>query len=573
MPDTQPTYSSLSTGPRFFAAPRTDIFDIEPQKLQKRQLGNQIQRKREGEKKMRYAAYVRISSEDQVGNYSIDAQQRAIEAWVIAKGGILVRIYKDEAQSGRSADRPAFLKMRRDAKKGEFEALVVHKFDRFARNRTDALAIKSLLRYDFGVKVFSVSEPSEDSDGPMGALIEGIMESVADWYSRNLATEVAKGKKERSNQGLHNNSAPFGMKKNKEKVLVPHENELEGLKLAFELYATDEYSDNDIAIILNEKGYKTKRGRPFSKDTVRDMLQSQIYLGKVSYQQCRRTADGTRTWTAPVEWFDGQHTPVIEEAIFDRCQEVRAKRAHHHQPTVKYNPYLLRDIVYCYRCCMNHPQEKTFPSYGKMRPQTRKDRGVRFYRCRAYELGYSCPQKGIYAETLDDQVVTILMHLKPPQHWQDTITQSIGEVLGEQNLEKRLAEIREVIQRMDQRWDLGFITDEQDYIRQRLNLQHELEKLTPVTTTDLEQEADLLQNFAKYWQQCDGDQEVQHTLIKRIVERVYVQDEEVVAMTLKANCHLVLGHKVNGPTEYSIDPFLDTVAPLSERYTCGLDGI
>lgn len=522
---------------------------------------------------MRYAAYVRISSEDQVGNYSIDAQQRAIEAWVAAKGGILVKIYKDEAQSGRSADRPAFQKMRRDARKGEFEALVVHKFDRFARNRTDALAIKSLLRYDFGVKVFSVSEPSEDSDGPMGALIEGIMESVADWYSRNLATEVAKGKKERSVQGLHNNCSPFGMKKNKDKVLVPHENEIEGLRLAFELYASDEYSDNDIAIVLNKKGYKTKRGRPFSKDTVRDMLQSQIYLGKVSYQQCQRTADGSRTWTAPVEWFDGQHEPVIDEELFNRCQQVRAKRANHHQPTIKYNPYLLRDIVYCYRCCMNHPQEKTFPSYGKMRPQTRKDRGVRFYRCRAHELGYSCSQKGIYAETLDNQVVNILMQLKPPKHWRDTIAQSIGEVLGEENLDKRLAEIREVIKRMDQRWDLGFITDEQEYIQQRLNLQHEIEKLTPVDTQDLEQEADLLQNFAHYWQLGNGDEEAQHELIKRIVERVYVQDEEVVAMTLKANCHLVLGHKVNGPTEYTVDPFLDTVAPFSERYTSGLDEI
>jgi hypothetical protein len=36
----------------------------------------------------------------------------------------------------------------------------------------------------------SVSEPSEDSDGPMVALIEGIMESVADWYSQNLAADA-----------------------------------------------------------------------------------------------------------------------------------------------------------------------------------------------------------------------------------------------------------------------------------------------------------------------------------------------------------------------------------------------
>ncbi len=116
--------------------------------------------------------------------------------------------------------RPAFKRLRRDARNRKFDAIIVHKFDRFARNRTESLAIKSLLRHDYGIKVFSVSEPSEDSDGPMGALIEGIMESVADWYSQNLSAETAKGKKERSHQGKHNNRAPFGMKKNAEKVLL-----------------------------------------------------------------------------------------------------------------------------------------------------------------------------------------------------------------------------------------------------------------------------------------------------------------------------------------------------------------
>lgn len=186
--------------------------------------------------------------------------------------------------------------MRRDARRGKFDALVVHKFDRFARNRTESLAIKSLLRNDYGVKVFSVSEPSEDSDGAMGSLIEGIMESVADWYSQNLGTETSKGKKERGIQGLHNNRAPFGLTKNKEKILVPDKNEIDGLKMAYEEYATDEYSDNDVATLLNDAGYKSKTGRPFSKDTVRDLLQNQTYLGKVKYQKYQRRSDGRRSY-------------------------------------------------------------------------------------------------------------------------------------------------------------------------------------------------------------------------------------------------------------------------------------
>lgn len=78
------------------------------------------------------------------------------------------------------------------------------------------------------------------------------------------SAETAKGKKERVHQGRHNNRAPFGYKKNKDKKLVPDEDELPGLIMAYEEYATDQYSDTDIANLLNKAGYKSKTGRPFS---------------------------------------------------------------------------------------------------------------------------------------------------------------------------------------------------------------------------------------------------------------------------------------------------------------------
>lgn len=558
MPNTNTKQSPLDAGTRFFAAPRSDIFDI-PKPLTKHEQKNHGQPiSKEKKKKMRYAAYVRISSEEQVGNFSLDAQKREITAWVTAKGGILVKVYEDEAKSARTADRPAFQQMRKDARHNKFDALVVHKFDRFARNRTDALAVKSLLRYDYGLKVFSVTEPSEDSDGPMGALIEGIMESVADWYSQNLSAETSKGKKERALQGLHNSGAPFGMKKNKEKVLIPDEDELPGLQLAFALYATGKYSDTDIAAELNKRSYKSKRGRPFSKDTIRDMLQNPTYLGKVKYQKYKRNADGSRSYSNEVEWFEGQHEAIIDEELFNRCEEVRDKRRSHRRPTVKYNPYLLREIVFCYHCCSNPPDEKTFTSYGKMRPQaySKGERKYKTYRCRARELGYDCEQKVVKVDILDHQLIHILKNLTLSNDWRQNITASIGEILGENDLQERLADIREVIERMDMRWDHGFITDEQKYLRQRLELQQELEKLTPVSNDELERAADLVDNFESYWEQCGDDTEAQSELVKKIVERVYVDGDDIVAITLRSNCHLVLGHNVNEPTEYTVDPFI-----------------
>ena len=91
---------------------------------------------------MLHNAYIRISSEEQVGNFSVDAQRRAIDQWVRAQDGRIVRYYTDEVQSGRSADRPEFQALRRDAKKNKFDAIVVQKFDRFARNRTELRRIR-----------------------------------------------------------------------------------------------------------------------------------------------------------------------------------------------------------------------------------------------------------------------------------------------------------------------------------------------------------------------------------------------------------------------------------------------
>ncbi|MEO8393378.1 MAG: recombinase family protein [Chloroflexota bacterium] len=549
----QPT-TSLLVAPRFFAAPKMDerLQDIFTQysKVQQKRL-------KKDTKMVRYAGYVRISSEEQVGNYSVEAQKRAIQTWVQAQQGQIVQMYVDEAHSGRTSERPEFQKMRQDARKGKFEALVVHKFDRFSRNRTDALAIKSLLRYDYNVKVYSVTEPSEDSDGAIGALIEGIMESVAEWYSRNLAAEVAKGRREKGTQGYHNNQAPFGYLRDG-KRLVPAVDELPGLQMAFQAYANGEYGYADIARLLTQNGYRSKSGRPFSKDTIRDILKNRIYLGEVRYQETRRNSDGKRNFSAPTQWFKGQHEAIIAQELFDRCQQVRENRNYHHQSPSRYNPYLLRGIVYCHRCCSNPVVNADFPSWGKMICQTQQGTDNSYYRCNSKWAGViTCQQGGVRTQVIDEQVLSVLTSLRPPDNWRNRIISTVSEILGEKNLEERLNEIRRTIERMDFRWDNGFITDKADYLEKRLKLQQELEKLTPVQD-ELDQAADLLENFRTHWDDCKEDIEKQHQLVKLIVERVYVEDDVVVAMTLKSDYHIVLGHKGNEPTSISmeVDPHI-----------------
>ena len=88
------------------------------------------------------------------------------------------------------------------------------------------------------------------------------------------------------------------------------------------------------------------------------------------------------------------------------------------------------------------------------------------------------------------------------------------------------------------------------------SLRWELEQLTPVPDKDFKSVAERLANFASHWKRLEGDEDGRHELIRPIVERVFVQDDQVVAMTLHSNYHVILCHKVNGPTEVMIDPFV-----------------
>jgi len=474
---------------------------------------------------MRYVGYVRISSEDQVGNFSLDAQKRAIEKYVKDQGGVLVRFYVEEAKTATNDDRPAFQEMRRDARRHLFDALVVHKFDRLARNRENALAIKSLLRRDFGIKVFSVTEPSEDSDGPVGALMEGIMESVADWYSRNLATEVKKGKYERAQQGLHNNQPPFGYDKNDKHILVINPHEAGGVRLAYETYARGGYSDTELARLLNSKGYRTKQGRLFSKEMVRDMLQSRTYLGEIRYKGYRRKSNGARDVSTETQWFKGQHEAIITEDVFDKCQAVRAKGAAHHLATTRSMLYPLSGILYCGEC------------ETKMRAQGGSS-GFRYYRCRARDLGLDCTQRGVVAEKLELQVVDLIRTMKPPADWKEHAIEAIGDLLGNQKLKERVAQIEEMIKRMDFRWDNGFIPDQAEYLQKSLGLQQELEQLKPMPLDELEAAADLLEHFEAHWEKAAENSVEQQRLIHLIFERIWIKNNEIAAVCLRPNYHV-----------------------------------
>ena len=159
---------------------------------------------------MKVSIYARVSSEKQDVDLSIPAQLRAIREYAQRKGHVTVKEFVDEAESGRCANRPAFKEMISLArlKTPPFEAILVWKLSRFARNREDSIIYKSLLRKQ-GIQVISINEPFEDT--PSGRLFEGIIEVMDDFYSSNLAQDVVRGMRENAVRGYFSGGKPpFG---------------------------------------------------------------------------------------------------------------------------------------------------------------------------------------------------------------------------------------------------------------------------------------------------------------------------------------------------------------------------
>ncbi|WP_223148983.1 recombinase family protein [Changpingibacter yushuensis] len=141
-------------------------------------------------------SYLRVSTKEQAEKggtdeeYSIPAQREANRRKAEQIGATVIEEFVDAGESACKADRPELMRMIKYVAEHQVNYCIVHKVDRLARNRADDVAIHLALR-DAGVMLVSASENIDET--PSGMLLHGIMSSIAEFYSRNLATETVKG--------------------------------------------------------------------------------------------------------------------------------------------------------------------------------------------------------------------------------------------------------------------------------------------------------------------------------------------------------------------------------------------
>ena len=274
--------------------------------------------------------YARFSSHSQ-NEQSIEGQLRDNHAWAKQNGITVINEYIDRALSGTKDARPDFQRMIKDAAKRQFDMVIVWKLDRFARNRYDSAIYKAQLK-KYGVRVVSVKENITDT--PEGIILEGLLESMAEYYSANLSQNIRRGQRDSIAKGRFcGGGVPYGYKAVDGKLVID-DKAAPFVHYIFEQYAAGKPKKEIIAVV-NEKGMRNKRGGPITQSSFTVMLKNPVYIGKYSYNG---------------EVVPGLAEPLIDEETFTQVQEKLALRARAPAaPTAKIE-YLLSGKAFCGHC-------------------------------------------------------------------------------------------------------------------------------------------------------------------------------------------------------------------------------
>jgi len=274
--------------------------------------------------------YARFSSHSQ-NEQSIEGQLRDNHAWAKQHGITVIEEYIDRALSGTKDTRPDFQRMIQDASKRQFDMVIVWKLDRFARNRYDSAIYKAQLK-KHGVRVVSVKE--NISDSPEGIILEGLLESMAEYYSANLSQNIRRGQRDSIAKGRYcGGGVPYGYKSVDGKLIIDDKT-APYVRYVFKEYAKGT-PKREIIETVNERGMRNKKGGKITYSSFTKMLKNPAYVGRYSYKG---------------ETIPNLSERMIDDATFQAVQEKLKEHARAHGASTAKVDYLLSGKAFCGHC-------------------------------------------------------------------------------------------------------------------------------------------------------------------------------------------------------------------------------
>jgi DNA invertase Pin-like site-specific DNA recombinase len=255
--------------------------------------------------------YLRVSTSTQVQfGFGLDMQLDSIKKYCEFNNLQIEKVFEDKGISGTLVNRPALDEMIETIENNpEIKDIVVFNTSRLWRETTvQAIITKDLKKV--GAEVISIDNPkfslySEGTD----KLLNTIMTALDDYDRYQIAKKLAKGRRTKAKTGNKAcGTAPIGYKWNNASI-VWDEDYVEIVKLIFHKYIELE-SLGKVKKYLDEIGYETNTGKPFSKQSIKNILTNDFYKGIVTHADIKK---------------EGTHEPIINKIVFGRVQSMLTK--------------------------------------------------------------------------------------------------------------------------------------------------------------------------------------------------------------------------------------------------------
>ena len=346
----------------------------------------------------RAVSYIRVSTREQAQRggseegFSLPAQREANKRKAQSMGALVVKEFADRGESARSANRPELQKMLAYLKEdGGIDYVIVHKLDRLARNRADDVEINRAFE-EAGVRLVSTSENIDQTPG--GMLLHGIMSSIAEFYSRNLANEVMKGMGEKARNGGTLGKAPLGYinvrardENGREvRTIALDEERAPLVRLAFTEYATGNWTVRQLADHLNTLGLNippTPRrcAKPITATRLHKILRHPYYKGTISFQGVE---------------YAGAHEPLVDEETWSQVQAMLD--SHRYGERQRIHNHFLKSTVVCGQCGARLSVQNAKNSKGTIYPYF-----VCARRCRLHDCAFTA----VLIDVVEDRMVEL----------------------------------------------------------------------------------------------------------------------------------------------------------------------
>ncbi len=294
----------------------------------------------------RVACYVRVSTDNQIENYSIEEQTERLKAYCKAKDWHIYKFYTDAGYSGGNTNRPALKQVLYDIDQKLIDMVVVYKLDRLSRSQKDTL---TLIEDEFlkkNIDFVSISE-NFDTSTPFGRAMIGILAVFAQLEKDQITERFTMGRIGRAKNGYyHGGPTPPTGYNYVDGNLVVNEYEAMQVREVFERFLKGQ-SINSIRAYMSEH-YTNKYGNWKSHSLVLNILRNCTYIGKVKFKGFE---------------YNGNHKPIISEETFYLAQKLLNSSDRENSKTMpQINPFrsnnLLTGLLICGICnagfCGNH---------------------------------------------------------------------------------------------------------------------------------------------------------------------------------------------------------------------------